>query len=299
MTEAKPILVKARLPRGFVDRGADEIGAVGAMLDAIRESYELFGFEAVETPLVEYTEALGKFLPDQDRPNAGVFSFQDDDEQWLSLRYDLTAPLARYVAENFDTLPKPYRSLSLGLRVSQREARTRPLPPVHAVRRRHGGRRQPRGGRRDVHDGGRHAGKARHRARRLPVVKINNRKMLDGVLEAIGLGGEDEAGRRLVVLRAIDKLDRLGGDGVRAAARRRAQGRESGDFTRGAESADPTAIETVIAFTASRRGNNAQDASRALAALVAASPRGSEGVEELARHRRHWRKPAATTRAGC
>ncbi len=68
----------------------------------------------METPAIEYTDALGKFLPDQDRPNEGVFSFQDDDEQWLSLRYDLTAPLARYVAENFDTLPKPYRSYRVG-----------------------------------------------------------------------------------------------------------------------------------------------------------------------------------------
>ena len=102
--------VKARLPRGFADRGADEIAAVDAMLGAIRRIYELFGFEAVETPAVEYTEALGKFLPDQDRPNEGVFSFQDDDEQWLSLRYDLTAPLARHFAEHFESLPKPYRS---------------------------------------------------------------------------------------------------------------------------------------------------------------------------------------------
>ena len=80
----------------------------------IRQVYELYGFEAVETPFIEYTEALGKFLPDHDRPNEGVFSFQDDDEQWLSLRYDLTAPLARYVAENFDALPKPYRSYRAG-----------------------------------------------------------------------------------------------------------------------------------------------------------------------------------------
>ena len=80
----------------------------------IRAVYELYGFEPVETPAIEYTDALGKFLPDQDRPNEGVFSFQDDDEQWLSLRYDLTAPLARYVAENFDTLPKPYRSYRVG-----------------------------------------------------------------------------------------------------------------------------------------------------------------------------------------
>ncbi len=97
--------LKARVPRGFIDRGPADLAATERMLAAIRETYELYGFEAVETPFVEYTDALGKFLPDQDRPNEGVFSFQDDDEQWLSLRYDLTAPLARYVAVNFDALP--------------------------------------------------------------------------------------------------------------------------------------------------------------------------------------------------
>src|SRR6202162_1818531 len=105
---------KARLPRGLEDRGPAEIAATRRMLDTIRGVYERYGFEPVETPMFEYTDALGKFLPDQDRPNEGVFSFQDDDEQWLSLRYDLTAPLARYVAENFDTLPKPYRSYRFG-----------------------------------------------------------------------------------------------------------------------------------------------------------------------------------------
>ena len=90
--------LKARLPRGFVDRRADEIAAQHRMLETIRQSFELYGFEALETPFVEYTESLGKFLPDLDRPNEGVFSFQDDDESWLSLRYDLTAPLARHVA---------------------------------------------------------------------------------------------------------------------------------------------------------------------------------------------------------
>src|SRR3977135_3252659 len=106
--------LKARLPRGLSDRGPAEIAATRRMLDTIREVYERYGFEPVETPAIEYTDALGKFLPDQDRPNEGVFSFQDDDEQWLSLRYDLTAPLARYVAENFDALPKPYRSYRAG-----------------------------------------------------------------------------------------------------------------------------------------------------------------------------------------
>ena len=94
--------LKARLPRGLLDSGAAEIAATRRMIETIRAVYERYGFEPVETPAIEYTDALGKFLPDQDRPNEGVFSFQDDDEQWLSLRYDLTAPLARYVAENFD-----------------------------------------------------------------------------------------------------------------------------------------------------------------------------------------------------
>src|SRR5271165_1340429 len=106
--------VRAGLPRGFVDRAAADIAAADAMMAKIHDVYALYGFEAVETPFVETTEALGKFLPDQDRPNEGVFSFKDDDGEWLSLRYDLTAPLARYVAENFDALPKPYRSYRVG-----------------------------------------------------------------------------------------------------------------------------------------------------------------------------------------
>src|SRR3954467_4041406 len=106
--------LKARLPRGLADRGPAEIATTRAMIEAIRAGYERYGFEPVETPTIEYTDALGKFLPDQDRPNEGVFSFKDDDEQWLSLRYDLTAPLARYVAENFQNLPKPFRRYQVG-----------------------------------------------------------------------------------------------------------------------------------------------------------------------------------------
>ncbi len=110
----KPQKLKARLPRGLADRGPAEIAATRHMVEQIRLVFERYGFEPVETPAIEYTDALGKFLPDQDRPNEGVFSFQDDDEQWLSLRYDLTAPLARYVAENFQNLALPYRSYRYG-----------------------------------------------------------------------------------------------------------------------------------------------------------------------------------------
>jgi histidyl-tRNA synthetase len=223
--------LKARLPRGFADRGAADLAATNRMLEAIRETYELYGFEAVETPFVEYTDALGKFLPDQDRPNEGVFSFQDDDEQWLSLRYDLTAPLARYVAENFDALPKPYRSYRAGWVFRNEKpgpGRFRQFMQFDA----------DTVGSASVAADAEMCMMAADTLERLGLngqylIKLNNRKVLDAVLEAIGLGGEDKAHQRLTVLRAIDKFDRLGDAGVRALL---GEGRkdESGDFTKGA-----------------------------------------------------------------
>jgi len=224
--------LKARLPRGLADIGPAEIAATRRMIETIRQVYELYGFEPVETPAFEYTDALGKFLPDQDRPNEGVFSFQDDDEQWLSLRYDLTAPLARYVAENFDALPKPYRSYRYGW-VFRNE---KPGP---------GRFRQFMQFDADTVGSASPAADAEIcmmmadtiEALGIPrgsyVVKVNNRKVLDGVLEAINLGGEANTGKRLTVMRAIDKFDRLGRAGVEALL---GDGRkdESGDFTKGA-----------------------------------------------------------------
>jgi histidyl-tRNA synthetase len=232
----KPQKLRARLPRGLADRGPAEIAATRAMVEKIRAVFELYGFEPVETPAMEFTDALGKFLPDQDRPNEGVFSFQDDDEQWISLRYDLTAPLARYVAENFDSLPKPYRSYRAGY-VYRNE---KPGP---------GRFRQFMQFDADTVGSASPAADAEMcmmaadtmEALGIPrgsyVVKVNNRKVLDGVMESIGLGGEENVGRRLTVLRAIDKLDRLGILGVRELL---GKGRkdESGDFTKGADLED-------------------------------------------------------------
>jgi len=235
-SKKKPQKLKARLPRGLSDRDPAEIAATRRMIETIRTVYERYGFEPVETPAFEYTDALGKFLPDQDRPNEGVFSFQDDDEQWLSLRYDLTAPLARYVAENFETLPKPYRSYRQGW-VFRNE---KPGP---------GRFRQFMQFDADTVGSGSPAADAEMcmmaadtmEALGIPrgsyVVKVNNRKVLDGLMESIGLGGEENAGRRLTVLRAVDKLDRLGGEGVRLLlGKGRWDGGEEGkgDFTKGA-----------------------------------------------------------------
>jgi histidyl-tRNA synthetase len=236
----KPQKLRARLPRGLADRGPAEIAATRAMVEKIRQVYERYGFEPVETPAMEYTDALGKFLPDQDRPNEGVFSFQDDDEQWISLRYDLTAPLARYVAENFDSLPKPYRSYREGY-VYRNE---KPGP---------GRFRQFMQFDADTVGSASPAADAEMcmmaadtmEALGIPrgsyVVKVNNRKVLDGVRDAIGV---IDGAQWLTVMRAIDKLDRLGVSGVRQLL---GDGRkdESGDFTKGAglRAAD---IELVI-----------------------------------------------------
>lgn len=273
----KPEKTKARVPRGFVDRTSAELHAAEKMTSVIRGVYELYGFEAVETPIFEYTDALGKFLPDQDRPNAGVFSIQDDDEQWMSLRYDLTAPLARYFSENFETLPKPYRSYRAGWvfrnekpgpgrfrQFMQFDADTVGSPTVAA----------------DAEicmmaaDTMEQLGIDRGDY----VVRVNNRKILDGVLELIGLIGDKYTDKRLTVLRAIDKLDKFGVKGVKLLL---GKGRldESGDFTKGAELSDD-AVEKVIAFI-SAGGANSSITLDNLSRVVNGSERGTEGVNEL------------------
>ena len=235
--------VKPRLPRGFGDRKPAEIAATNAMIEKIRAVYERYGFEAVETPFFEFTEALGKFLPDTDRPNEGVFSLQDEDEQWMSLRYDLTAPLARYVAENYDALPKPYRSYRQGYVFRNEKpgpGRFRQFMQFDA---------DTVGSSSILADAemcmmAADCMEAVGIRRGDYVIKVNNRKVLDGVMEAIGLSGEENAGRRLTVLRAIDKLDKFGIDGLRFLL---GQGRldESGDFTQGAN-LNPTQINLLL-----------------------------------------------------
>jgi histidyl-tRNA synthetase len=251
----KPQKLRARLPRGLEDRGPAAISATRAMTDKIRAVYERYGFEPVETPAFEYTDALGKFLPDQDRPNEGVFSFQDDDEQWISLRYDLTAPLARYVAENFQNLALPYRSYRAGY-VFRNE---KPGP---------GRFRQFMQFDADTVGSASPAADAEMcmmaadtmEALGIPrgqyVVKVNSRKVLDGVLESIGLGGDDNAGRRLTVLRAIDKLDKFPVEEIRKLlGEGRWDGGEEGkgDFTKGA-GLNSRQIDKVVVFAILQSG---------------------------------------------
>jgi len=274
----KPQRPKARKPRGFEDKSADIIRAERRLIDAAFSVYDKHGFEPLQTPAFEYADALGKFLPDEDRPNTGVFALRDDDEQWMSLRYDLTAPLARFVAENYDALAKPYRRYQAGSVFRNEKpgpGRFREFVQCDADS------VGAPGAAADaemimlaadvMEAAGLQAGQYQ--------VRVNNRKLLDGILENTGVPNTDEGRlQRMQVLRAIDKMDRLGAAGVEALL---GEGREddSGDYTKGANLSS-SAIKAVLGFTiASEHSRSATIAN--LEKLVGNSERGVAGCQEL------------------
>ncbi|MEP2682111.1 MAG: histidine--tRNA ligase [Sulfitobacter sp.] len=273
---------KAQTPKGFRDYFGTEVTHRAEMLSKIAAVYHRYGFDALESSGVETVEALGKFLPDVDRPNEGVFAWQEDSEgdkpgDWLALRYDLTAPLARVYAQHRNDLPMPYRRYAMGpvwrnekpgpgrfRQFYQCDADTVGAPSVAA----------------DAEicamlaDCLEEVGIARGDY----VVRVNNRKVLNGVLEVAGLAGDDKDTERGIVLRAIDKLDRLGPEGVRALL---GEGRkdDSGDFTKGAGLEDAQA-DVVMGFMQAKRDSGAETVAR-LRELVAGSDVGVQGVDEL------------------
>jgi histidyl-tRNA synthetase len=279
--EKAPRRPKAETPKGFRDYFGADVAERKAMLDAIASVYHRHGFDPLETSAVETVEALGKFLPDVDRPNEGVFGWQDEDGDWLALRYDLTAPLARVAAQFRNDLPSPYRRYAMG--------------PVWRNEKPGPGRfRQFYQCDADTVGSASVAADAEIcamladalQAVGIPrgdyIVRVNNRKVLNGVMEVAGVldpsDPEKFAHERGIVLRAIDKLDRLGVEGVRALL---GEGRkdESGDVTKGAGLGADQA-EIVMGFMAAKRNTGAETVAR-LRALVGASTLGIEGVDEL------------------
>ena len=282
MTKEKPARrPKAEPPKGFRDYFGAEVTERKAMLDQIAGVYHAYGFDPLETSAVETVEALGKFLPDVDRPNEGVFGWQDEDDQWLALRYDLTAPLARVAAQFRNDLPSPYRRYAMGpvwrnekpgpgrfRQFYQCDADTVGSPTVAADA--------------EICAMLSDALEVVGIPRGDYIVRVNNRKVLNGVMEVAGVLDPSDPARfeaeRGIVLRAIDKIDRLGEDGVRALL---GAGRkdESGDFTKGAGLGAEQA-EVVMAFMAAKRDTGVATASR-LRELVGGSAIGLEGVQEL------------------
>ncbi|MFV0492477.1 MAG: histidine--tRNA ligase [Pseudorhodobacter sp.] len=271
---------RAETPKGFRDYFGAEVTERRDMLHRIAGVYECYGFDPLETSAVETVEALGKFLPDVDRPNEGVFAWQEE-KDWLALRYDLTAPLARVAAQFRNDLPAPYRRYAFGpvwrnekpgpgrfRQFYQCDADTVGAPSVAA----------------DAEicamlaDALEEVGIPRGDY----LIRVNNRKVLNGVMEVAGVLDPSDpakfAAERGIVLRAIDKLDRLGDAGVRALL---GVGRKdaSGDFTKGAGLSDAQA-EVIMRFMAAKRENGTATVT-ALRDLVTGSGIGTAGVEEL------------------
>lgn len=269
-----PTRLEARKPRGFADKTAPVLAAERALVEAVSAVYARWGFDPLDTGPFEYVDALGKFLPDTDRPNEGVFALQDDDEQWIALRYDHTAPLARYVAENWDRLAKPFRRYAAG--PVWRNEKPGPFRfrefiqcDADAV-----GVSGPGADAEMIAI----AAEAMRAAGAGPgefVVRVNTRHLLDGVMEAAGVS---DAALRGTVLRSLDKLDRLGPDGV---AQLLGPGRrdESGDVTPGAGLGLPQ-IERLLGFAAARGATRRETLTR-LAAVAGSNASVEAGLAEL------------------
>ena len=275
MAKTKTQRPKAQTPKGFRDYLGAQVLERSAMLSALADVYQRYGFDPLETSAVETVEALGKFLPDVDRPNAGVFAWQDEADQWLALRYDLTAPLARAYAQHRNDLPNPYRRYAMG--------------PVWR-------NEKPGPGRYrqfyqcDADTVGSHTVAADAEicamladaletvgiARRDYQLRINNRKVLNGVLETMGLG--DDIDKRDAVLRTIDKFDKLGESGVRALL---GKGRldSSGAYIDGVGLSDAQA-DPVVAFLTAKAASSAATVEN-LRIAVGGSVIGAEGIAEL------------------
>ena len=270
---------KAETPKGFCDYFGAEVTERSEMLRQIAGVYHRYGFEALESSAVETVEALGKFLPDVDRPNEGVFAWQEADEEgkgdWMALRYDLTAPLARVYAQHRNDLPTPYRRYAMG--------------PVWRNEKPGPGRfRQFYQCDADTVGAATVAADAEICAmlsdtlevvgipRGDYVVRVNNRKVLNGVLEVMGLTGEDQ---RAAVLRTIDKFDKVGEAGVRELL---GKGRldASGAYIDGVGLA-PEQAEPVLAFLTSKGGDNAATLAN-LRVAIGTSEIGAKGADELA-----------------
>jgi histidyl-tRNA synthetase len=229
MAKDKKIKPSKELPLGFVDRQEKELLIRDFVISNIKEVMIKYGFQYLETPSFEYTDSIGKFLPDKERPDEGVFSFKDE-KKWLSLRYDLTAPLARYVAKNYLELPKPFKRYQLGT-VWRNE---KPGPGRF---------------REFLQFDADFIGTKNLMAdaelcvmiseilekcgldKKDYTIKWSTRKITDALFEELKISSSN---KRLKILRSLDKLDRLGWDEVKKLL---GKGRkdQSGDFTEGAE----------------------------------------------------------------
>ncbi|MBT7615826.1 MAG: histidine--tRNA ligase, partial [Calditrichaeota bacterium] len=270
---------KPRLYRGFRDIFASDLLMRQQMLDSIREVYELYGFAPLETPAVEFVETLGKFLPESQTPDGGIFSFQNEDDEWIALRYDLTASLSRVCAQYKD-IQRPFRRCQVGpvYRLEKpgpdhfREFYQFDFDTVGTK-----SMMADAEGCCVLCDALEKIGIERGNY----LIKVNNRKILNGVLETSGVGLIDTStddSRAMNVLRSIDKYDRIGLKGVKELL---TTGREdaSGDVMKGLGLSE-NEISPILEYLQVGTGDRVEVCDQ-LESIVGNSEIGMKGIEEL------------------
>ena len=241
MAKEKTLKPSKELPLGFIDRKEKELLIRDFIISNIKEVMIKYGFQYLETPSFEYTDSIGKFLPDKERPDEGVFSFKDENK-WLSLRYDLTAPLARYVAKNYLELPKPFKRYQLG-RVWRNEkpgpGRFREFLQFDA----------DYVGTRNLQADAELCVLLAETLNKCGldknefVIRVSNRKCFFALLDWLKISNEKQ---RIATTRAVDKYDRIGIEGV-ASLLGKGRKDKSGDFTKGVD-LNKKQIEMITAY---------------------------------------------------
>jgi histidyl-tRNA synthetase len=249
--------IQPRTLKGFRDYLPEAMLPREAIIDTARRVFRSYGFSPIDTPALEYLEILlGKGSDETDKQ---LYRFQDHGGRDVGLRFDLTVPLARFAAQHIGELGTPFKRYHIATvwrgentqRGRYREFMQCDFDTI--------GTRSVAADVETilvVHDLFRAIGFERF------TIHVNNRMVLTGLLETLGL-----AEKATQVLRALDKLSKIGEDAVVKEI----------EQTAGASSAEAVSIVKMVGLTGSPAAILAE-----LKTLVPSSERGREGVERLA-----------------
>ena len=257
------------LPSGFEDRWGKKLVLKKQLLNVIEKNFIKFGAEPLETPSFEVSENIGSFLAEDDaNPMSDVFSFKDGDKS-ITLRYDLSSPLARFVAQNNQELPSIYKRYAIQ-NVFRNEkpgngryreflqadfdiiGNTNPAQSNAELCNLISTTLMECGLKKDQF-----------------IINVSNRKIVQGLIDELNISSE----KQLKVIRAIDKLDKpgFGLSGVEALLKKERKD-SSGAITKGADLNDDQ-VKQILDFLKTKDLKELKD--------KLTNPLSQEGIKEL------------------
>jgi len=230
------------LPSGFEDRWSQKLLLKKKLLKVIEENFVKFGFDPLETPSFEISENIGSFLAeDESNPMSDVFSFEDGDKN-ITLRYDLSSPLARFVAQNYQELPSIYKRYAIqnvfrNEKVGNARYREFTQADCDIV-----GNVNPAQANAELCNLIASTLIACGLNKDQFTINVSNRKIVQGLIEELKISEE----KRIKVMRAIDKLDKpgFGFRGVEELLKKQRKD-VSGAITKGADLNDEQVFKII------------------------------------------------------